>query len=305
MAAHKKSGHTPVLLKEVLHYLDPKPGEFIVDGTVDGGGHARAILERVMPGGRFLGIDWDKRMIEARENERSHGKNEIYKSGNYADLPEILSETKLGKADGLLLDLGFSSEQLSASGRGFSFSEAKADEPLIMTYDDERTPVAELLRTIPEKQLADIIYEFGGERFSRRIAKAIIVERERKKRVRTAGELADIIREATGGARGKYEHGRIDAATRTFQALRIYANDELGNLARALEQLPEVLASGGRAVVITFHSLEDRIAKQSFQKLAKEDKVEILTKKPVEGSLEEIRANPRARSAKVRAVRVR
>jgi 16S rRNA (cytosine1402-N4)-methyltransferase len=289
--------HEPVLLKEVLQALDPKPGAFIIDGTVDGGGHAAAILEKIMPRGMFLGIDWDKRMIAAREQKKKYGDRERYAHANYADLPTILTEQKLGKADGLLLDLGFSSEHLARSGRGFSFGEGAAGEPLLMTYDDARPSVAELLRGAKEDELADIIFRFGGERLSRRIAKAIVM-RERERPIVTSGELAATVR---GAVPERYERGRIDPATRTFQALRIWANDELGNLSRALKDLPRVLRRGGRVAVISFHSLEDRIIKRSFQKLAKENVMNITTKKPIVPSREEIARNPRSRSAKLRA----
>lgn len=274
----------------------------MIDGTVDGGGHAAAIIKKIVPGGRFLGIDWDASMIakreaERRETEQAHAVNEHYTHGNYAELPAILAKEKLGKADGLLLDLGFSSEQLQSSGRGFSFSESAADEPLLMTYDDSRAPVAKVIRELSEEELADVIFKFGGERLSRRIAKAIVFQ-GKKKRIMTSGELAEVVRSAVPGG---YERGRIDPATRTFQALRIYANDELGNLTNILSVLPEVIKPGGRIVIITFHSLEDRIVKQEFQKLAKEGVLEILTKKPVAASEEEIEKNPRSRSAKLRA----
>ena len=284
----------------------------MVDGTVDGGGHAAAIMGKIMPGGTFLGVDWDWRMVEAREAEmrgmRHEGNgcgghaeiHERYVCGNYADLPEILAREKLGKADGLLLDLGFSSEQLAQSGRGFSFGDEAKNEPLLMTYSDEAKPVAEILRELNEQELAKIIFELGGERYSRKIARAI-KEEGRKRRIVTSGELAAIVRSA---APKNYEHGRIDAATRTFQALRIYANQELENLERALGNVEEILKPGGRAVVISFHSLEDRIVKQSFQKLSKENKVEILTKKPVAASREEEIKNPRSRSAKLRAAKL-
>lgn len=298
--------HIPVLLNEVLEYLDPHPGDFMIDGTVDGGGHAAAIIKKIMPGGTFLGVDWDEHMIaEHKATRRADGRaaqsdRERYVHGNYADLPAILDREKLGRADGLLLDLGFSSEQLAHSGRGFSFEDTSAHEPLLMTYDDARTPVSEIIRGLREEELAKIIFELGGERGSRRIAKAI-KERGRKKPIMTSGELAEVVRSALPK---HYEHGRIDPATRTFQALRIYANDELGNLERTLEHLPEILKEGGRVVVISFHSLEDRIVKQSFQKLKATDTVEILTKKPVSASREEALQNPRSRSAKLRAAAI-
>lgn len=289
--------HAPVLLKEVLRYLAPAPGKFIIDGTVDGGGHAAVIMETIMPDGIFLGLDWDKRMIEAREAARTHGAQERYLHRSYADLPEIIREEKLGLADGLLIDLGFSSDQIAHSGRGFSFSEEHAGEPLYMTYDDAQPSVAELLRGMKENELAKIIFMYGGERLSRRIAKAI-VERERAQPITTSGELAEIVRHAVPA---HYERGRIDPATRTFQALRIYANDELGNLTKTLGNIRRIVKPGGRVVVVSFHSLEDRIVKQAFQSLAKEHKAEVLTKKPVGPSEEEEKGNPRSRSAKLRA----
>lgn len=272
----------------------------MIDGTVDGGGHARAIMQKIGPHGMFLGIDWDARMIARRRAAGENRANERYAHGNYADLPAILAGEKAPKANGLLLDLGFSSEQLERSGRGFSFGAASAHEPLLMTYDDARRPVAELLQTLREEELANVIYELGGERRSRAIAKAI-KERERHAKIATSGELAKTIRAALPA---RYERGRIDPATRTFQALRIYANDELGNLKKALGGLGEIVQPGGRVVVIAFHSLEDRIVKLAFQLMAKASRGELLTKKPVTASREETRTNPRSRSAKLRAIRI-
>jgi len=292
--------HVPVLLNEIIELLQPRPGDFIIDGTVDGGGHAAAIMERIMPYGMFLGVDWDRAMIRAREANRQYGNHERYVAGNYADLAAIMAREKLAKADGLLLDLGFSSEQLALAGRGFSFGEESQDEPLRMTYDEARTPIAEIIRTLGEEELADVIFKFGGERLSRKIAHAI-KERGRKRAIATSGELAEIVR---GAVPKSYERGRIDPATRTFQALRIYANDELGNLARVASDLKKILKPGGRVAIISFHSLEDRIVKQSFQKSAKEEHIKILTKKPVTPSREEIAKNPRSRSAKLRGAMI-
>ncbi len=299
-AQSKGQVHEPVLLKEVLQYLDPQPGDFMIDGTMDGGGHARAVMMRIDPGGKFLGVDWDRGIIERAKKSSATIASRVQKNfvhGNYADLPEILAREKLPRADGLLLDLGFSSEQLALSGRGFSFAPAAADEPLLMTYDDARTPVAEILRGMGETELADIVYKLGGERMSRRIAKAI-VERERRRPIKTSGELAETIRATVPG---NYERGRIDPATRTFQALRIYANDEFGNIKKILKNLDQILAPGGRVAIITFHSLEDRIVKQEFQSMEKEKKLKILTKKPIPTTRDEIFVNPRSRSAKLRA----
>jgi 16S rRNA (cytosine1402-N4)-methyltransferase len=314
MAATEKneavqSLHKPVLLNEVITFLDPKPGDFIIDGTVDGGGHAAAIVELVGPKGKLLGLDWDERLLEKCKTRFVGQKNVKLIHRNYAELPRALAENNFDKADGLLIDLGFSSEQLEASGRGFSFREAFAHEPLLMTYDDSRTPVWQILREESEESLANIMYEFGGERKSRRIAKAI-KDHGRKHPIMTAGELADVVREAlTGGHdtahRGTYEHGRIDPATRTFQAFRIYANGELENLKTLLKNLGAIVKPGRRVAIISFHSTEDGIVKRAFQSLAKEGRLEIITKKPVEATREEIKENPRSRSAKIRAAEIK
>jgi 16S rRNA (cytosine1402-N4)-methyltransferase len=294
------SVHKPVLLNEVLTFLEPKTGDFMIDGTVDGGGHAAAIVELIGVRGNLLGLDWDRQLLERCKKRFAGQENVMLLHGNYAELPNLLAENNLDKADGLLIDLGFSSEQLEASGRGFSFQEEYKDEPLLMTYDDSLTPVWQILREEDEKSIANIIFEFGGERMSRQIAKAI-KDHGRKKPIMTAGELADIVRTVLPG---KYEHGRIDPATRTFQAFRIYANGELENLKTLLANLQNILKPGGRAVVISFHSVEDGIIKRAFQSLAKESTIEILTKKPIEATREEIKENPRSRSAKIRAAKI-
>lgn len=289
--------HIPVLLNEVIKFLDPKPGEFFIDGTIGGGGHAMEIMKRISPGGTLLGIDWDKDAVErARARLRSEKDSRlILRTANYADLPEILEEENLGKADGLLLDLGMSSDQLEHSGRGFSFS--AGDEPLLMTYDSSRPPVAEILRQISETKLAEIIKVYGEERLAKKIARAIKA-RERIKPIVSVEELVAVIKQAVPK---NYERGRINPATRTFQALRIYANRELDNLANLLTRLPEIVKSGGRVVIINFHSLEDRLVKNHFRNYAQNGQMKILTKKPVTASAEELSVNPRARSAKLRA----
>ncbi len=276
------STHIPVLLNEVLKFLEPKPGEFFIDGTFGAGGHSRAIQALIGERGRLLAIDWEKT------------------GENYADLVEILKAKKLGKADGLLLDLGFSSEQLGG-GKGFSF---QINEPLAMVYDLNQKPVRTILKELDEKELAQIIRDFGGEKFSGRIAR-VIKEVIRKKGINTTFDLAEAVKSAVPG---NYERGRIHPATRTFQALRIYANNELGNLEKVLKDIFKILkpatadgGAGGRVVIISFHSLEDRIVKNYFRDYAKEKKMAILTKKPVEATDEEVRINPRSRSAKLRA----
>lgn len=298
--------HRPVLLKEVIKFLDPKPGEFIIDGTVNGGGHAEEIIKRISPGGKFLGIDLDIDRIENLKKSFSAGKTteeKVFKKlvrGNYADTKEILKNEKMGKADGLLLDLGFSSEQLEKSGRGFSFAPSAMNEPLLMTYDRDAKPARELLKELGEKELAKIIFEFSGEKFAMRIARAI-KNAGRKKNIETVGDIAEAIAAAVPR---NYERGRINPATRTFQALRIYANDELENLKKILETLESVLNPGARVVVVSFHSLEDKIVKNIFKRHKDGGQLEILTKKPVIAEGEEIIKNSRSRSAKLRAARI-
>lgn len=288
--------HIPVLLEEVIGLLDIKPGNFIIDGTVDGGGHAEAMLPLVGPKGKILGLDLDEEIL-SETKKRIGGKNLILKKGNYADAKEIISSEGLKKADALLLDLGFSSEQL-VSGRGFSFREESSNEPLIMTYNKEDKPVRDILRRIKEKDLADVIYKFGEERRSRQIAHAI----KSAKKIETSGDLADIIRKSVPRS---YEGGRLDPATRTFQALRIYANHELENLETILGELGDVVASNGRVAIISFHSLEDRMVKEKFREMSHAGTAELLIKKPLVASQEEIRRNPRSRSAKLRAIILR
>lgn len=290
--------HTPVLLNEVIKVLNPKPGEFMIDGTFGSGGHTAEILKKISPDGTMLAIDWDKGNIE-------NCKNSICIHGNYADLPEILKDLRKTdpsiplRASGLLIDLGFSSVQIGDSGRGFSFLK---DEPLDMRYDvnGQMPTAAEIINSYPEKDLADIFYIYGEERMSRQIAKKIVEER-RKERIMTTGRLAEAIKMAVG--RG-YEKGRINPATRVFQALRIYVNKELENLETILKNLQEVIKPGGRVAIISFHSLEDRMVKNYFKEMEKNEKGKILTKKPITASEEEIISNPRSRSAKLRALYV-
>lgn len=289
--------HIPVLLNEVLRVLAPEPGEFVIDGTLGSGGHAVPIIERIQPDGVFLGIDWDRRMIERFERElkgKAGAVRIILRAVNYKDIPEILRREELGRADGLLLDLGFSSEQLAAS-RGFSF---RRDEPLLMTFDLERTPAYETLAAMTQEELIAVIREFSDERYARRIGEAIW-EEQRKHPIVTSGHLAEVIRSAVPK---HYERGRIDPATRTFQALRMYVNDELGNLRTVLENIPGIVKPGGKVVVISYHSKEDRLVKLAFRALARAGQAELVTRKPIRPTEEEVRRNPRSRSAKLRAI---
>ena len=290
--------HVPVLLKEVVEILNPMPGEFFIDGTAGSGGHSAAILEKIGASGKLLAIDWDEKAIERlKDGKLKNSENAILVRGNYADLPEILEKNNLNLsgADGLLIDLGMSSDQLEHSGRGFSFLR---NEPLDMRYGGEGLTAAEAVNSFSEKDLADIFWKYGEEKFSRQIAKKICEERK-KKRILTTFELVDIIRRAVPR---NYEKGRLHPATRVFQALRIYVNAELQNLEKLLKNLGRILRPEGRAAIISFHSLEDRLVKNYFRALAKEGRAELLTKKPIKPTEEEIRINPRSRSAKLRAI---
>lgn len=289
--------HIPVLLNEVLEVLNPQTGEFFIDGTFGGGGHSVAILEKIGIKGKLLGVDWDKKVISEQKNRFKKFKNVILTEGNFADLPEILeaSGNKLGKADGLILDLGFSSWQLEESSRGFSFLK---DEPLDMRYSDEMDlTAAEVVSGFREDELKIIIKNYGGERYAGRIARQILKERKIKP-IRTTFDLVAVIKKAVPK---NYEHRRIHPATRTFLALRIFVNEEIENLKKALDDLPKILKVGGRIAVISFNSLEDRIVKKYFQENQKSGLLKIITKKPISPSLEEILINHRSRSAKLRA----
>ncbi len=287
--------HQPVLLEEVIKVLDPKSGEFFIDGTLGGGGHAKEIINKIEPNGKFLGVDWDETAIEKfRSSVISHRSSVILVNDNYKNIPMILKEKKFKKADGLLLDLGFSSEHLESSERGFSFLR---DEPLFMTYSKETKPAYRVLSEESEFNLKQIIKEFGEERFAGRIAKAI----KKNLPILTSGKLAAVVASVVPK---NYERGRIHPATRTFQALRIFVNRELESLKTVLEEIPLILNPGGRLAVISFHSLEDRVVKNRFRDLKNEGLAELLTKKPITAEAEEVRLNPRSRSAKLRAMKL-
>lgn len=285
------TAHIPVLLHEVIEVLDPKNGEVFIDGTVGGGGHAEAILKKIGVDGTLILADWDLRAIELAKERFSHAKNVKFIHDNYADL----AKHDLPKADGFLLDLGFSSTQIEMGGRGFSFLK---DEPLIMTYDDRSETLEDFLSRTDTKELTKIIAELGEERYALQIAKAIMARRHQLK---TSRQLGEVIRSAVPKS---YERGRIHPATRTFQALRIYLNKELENIERILNSFLRLMNHGGRVAIISFHSLEDRLVKSHFNELAKEQKIKIITKKPITASPDEMRNNPRSRSAKLRAAYV-
>ncbi|MDA1054678.1 MAG: 16S rRNA (cytosine(1402)-N(4))-methyltransferase RsmH [Planctomycetota bacterium] len=287
--AASETVHVPVLAEEVIAWLDPRPGKIIVDGTLGGGGHSRLLAERLAGQGQIIGIDRDPQAVERTANLLD-GLPVTCVHGSYADLPEILAELGTAQVDGVLLDLGLSSDQLADRERGFSFA---FDGPLDLRFDPTQgEPASRLLDRLSAEHLANIIFEFGEERYSRRIAKAL-VEARRTSPIRTAGELADLVRRCVPRSRKT----NLDPATRTFQALRIAVNDELKILDQALTRLPDCLRPGGRIAVISFHSLEDRRVKVAFRQ---DQRYVILTKKPIRPNESEILRNPRSRSAKLR-----
>ena len=289
------TAHAPVLTAEVLQYLRPERGGLFVDCTVGLGGHSRALLEA--GAARVVGIDRDPQALAAaRETLAPWADRVELVHADYRALDEVLDRQGIGLVDGALADLGVSSLQLEAPGRGFSF---QRDEPLDMRMDTTSVETAaDLVARSTERDLADAIYAYGEERFSRRIARAI-VEARRAQPIATTGGLAAIVRRALP-RRG---HMRIDPATRTFQALRIWVNRELDGLDRFVEAAARRLRLGARLVVISFHSLEDRILKHTLRALqqGRDAGVRVLTRKPVVPGDEEVRRNPRARSAKLRA----
>ena len=296
--------HIPVLYQEVLAGLQIKPGGRYIDGTVGGGGHARGILVASAPDGELLGIDADPMAVAlAGEQLAEFAGRVTLVQGDFADLEEIAEEHGFCPVDGILLDLGLSSLQLEAAGRGFSF---QLDGPLDMRFDpSQMTTAADLVNTLSREELADILFRYGEEPQSRRIARAIVAERP----INTTGELAALVSASVGRRRG------IHPATQTFQALRIAVNEELECLAAALPQALRLLGPGGRLAIISFHSLEDRLVKQFFRNEARDcvcppeipvcvcdhrATLGIVTKKPIRPSAEEVAANPRSRSAKLR-----
>jgi len=292
--------HVPVLLNKAIELINPKEGDLIIDGTFGAGGHAYAILGKILPSGTLLGIDLDSDAIARGMEKFANRENVILANDNYKNIPDVLKEKNLPKADGLLLDLGMSSEQLEESGRGFSF---KKDEPLDMRYGKiGEITAAEVINSFGKDALEEIFKKYGEERYARQIAKKI-VERRKQSRIMTTFQLSEIAEEIyrSYGYRHGQSRQRIHPATRIFQALRIYVNGELENLEKIFDSLPNVLKSGGRAAVISFHSLEDRIVKNKFKEMSARNILEILTKKPIIPDAEEIKNNPRARSAKLRA----
>ncbi len=283
-------------MAEAVTYLSPAPAGCYVDCTLGLGGHTAALLDA--GAGRVIGIDRDRDALAmARERLAKYGDRVVFVHADYRDLPRVAREAGRSGVDGVLVDLGVSSMQLDEPGRGFSF---RQDGPLDMRMNRSEGPtLAELLAAVDETTLANVIFEFGEERKSRRVARAIVAARDAGVLTGTAA-LASVVRRAAGG--GTWQ--RLDPATRTFQALRIWTNRELEGLEAFLESAAQLVARGGRVVVIAFHSLEDRVVKHTFRRLGAEGDgaVRVVTRRPVMPSDEEAERNPRARSARMRVV---
>ena len=281
--------HIPVMLNESLEYLNIKPGDAVVDCTIGEGGHSVEILKRIGKNGLLIGIDKDEEALKrAKERLSFIGDNFILIHESFANISDILKSLNIKQVNGIIADLGVSSLQLYEAERGFSFMK---DGPLDMRMNQSADVTASVLvNSLPEDKLADIIYYYGEEHLARRIAKAI-VEYRRKKKIETTSELARIV----GSVYRK--RGRINPATKTFQALRIAVNNELKDLEKFLKEVPLSLNKGGRIVVLSYHSLEDRIIKRAF---TNDPALKRINKKVIVPAREEVIANPRARSAKMR-----
>jgi len=288
--------HIPVLLREAIQVLNPQAGEFFIDGTLGGGGHTTAIAEHIGNFGTMMCIDWDGGAISKFSKPEGRNAPKFFiKNANYKDIPDLLKEEHLSKANGMILDLGFSSDQIESPERGFSFQH---DGPLDMRYSGEYESAEDIVNQYREHELETLFRQFGGERYAGRIARVICEERKKKKII-TTKELENIIFHAVPTFARK---GKIHPATRVFQALRIAVNHELENIASIIREIPECITPGGRVAIITFHSLEDKVVKEGFKNLVSQGVAELITKKPIAPSREEEKTNPRSRSAKLRSI---
>jgi 16S rRNA (cytosine1402-N4)-methyltransferase len=283
--------HTPVLVQETIHWLAIKPGGLYVDATVGLGGHAIEIARRLGAGGRVIGLDRDAQALEIARGRLAEFEDKVtLVHASFSQIGEVFAERRIPPADGVLADLGVSSLQLDLGERGFSF---RARGPLDMRMDREtEETAADIVNTADEKELADLLYRFGEERDSRRIARRIV----RARPIRDTERLATVV----AGARNVRGRQKLHPATKTFLALRIAVNREMEELGQFLSRVPATLSPGGRWVMLSYHSLEDRQVKQNFQRLAQQGLLKVLTKKVIQPSDAEIAANPRARSAKMR-----
>ena len=310
--------HIPVLLKEIIETINPKPGENLIDGTVGGGGHAEAILEKTSPDGKLLGIDLDDEAIIASKRRLEKYAERIFLAkGNFTDFVEFKKERNFSLINIFFLDLGISSQQLNNEALGISFLKNAPLDMRIGGYNyktDNKKTAEDIINNFSEKEIVSILKNYGEERYAKKIASEIVKERKIKRIINTQ-QLVEIISKAV---LERYKNQRIHFATRTFQALRIAVNEELKNLEEVLPQILENMEVGGRIAVISFHSLEDRIVKRFFQRESKDcvcdsetpvcvcnhkKRLEIITKKPIIASEEEISKNPRSRSAKLRVAR--
>jgi 16S rRNA (cytosine1402-N4)-methyltransferase len=284
--------HKPVLLKEVIENLNINPDGIYIDATVGAGGHAKEILKKLSKKGQIIALDVDETAVKIANDNLGHYHNVRIYNENFINIPELLKNLGINFINGILFDLGVSNMQLSVPERGFSF---QLDGNLDMRMDKNKEINAEyIINKFSYEELVSIFKNYGEERYSKRIAKKII-EKRRFQPIKTTLELANIIKSAV-----PYSNMKIHPATRVFQALRIYINNELENLDKVLNSIWKLLVKGGRIEVISFHSLEDRIVKQTFNKLKKENILNIITKKPIMPSEIEVRENPRSRSAKLR-----
>jgi 16S rRNA (cytosine1402-N4)-methyltransferase len=289
--------HKTVLLKESIEGLDVHQGDIYLDGTLGSGGHAEYALQTTNGNLKVIGLDRDTEALDRSRKRLSEYKDVILKESSYRDLDLVLDELNISKVNRIMLDIGLSSDQFETSGRGFTF---KNDEPLLMTFRKDPKPeditAYSIVNTWEEENIADVIYGYGEEKYSRRIARAIVNYRK-KKAIETTFELVEIISQSVPMF---YRKGRIHPATRTFQALRIAVNDELNALKQGLANGFEKLDKGGRIAVISFHSLEDRIVKIFNKEREDAGEAKIITKRPITPSEEELKDNPRSRSAKLR-----
>lgn len=291
------SGHEPVLLDACLDWLRPQPGQTLVDCTVGRGGHSEAIASRLAPDGTLVGLDYDPKNLEYA-SARLAGKPVRLFHANFAEIDDALEDADIGPVDGILADLGISTNQLFDTAYGLSFGR---DADLDMRLDPrQRLTAKQIVNNWSEQKIADTLYQLADERFSRRIARKI-VESRRLSPIKTTEALADMVRGVVPKPKGR-RPSEIDPATRTFLALRMAVNDEFGNLERFLKAAPSLLKPGGRLAVISFHSTEDRLVKQAFRQLGLAGQVKVLTNKPVVPDDAEVARNPRARSAKLRVV---
>lgn len=288
--------HLPVLLRETIEYLDPKAGETILDATAGGGGHAEEILKRISPGGRLIAVDRDPAAIErVKARLEGVGGEVIYANDDFRNVDRILADAGIAGVDGAVFDLGFSSYQVDEAEKGFSFLK---EGPLDMRFDPAKGVSArEVVNRFSRDEIAGIIRDYGEERHARKVAAEICSSRKRK-RIETTRDLADIVQAAIGGW---YRRQRLHPAARTFQAIRIYVNDELGAAEEGVKKALDLLNPGGRICVISFHSLEDRVIKNVLRDASRAGKISLLTKKPLVPSEQEVAENPRSRSAKLRA----